>query len=148
MGKYYKGKYTVKNKAKYKGDYKNVVYRSSWERAMFRWCDENPSVVAFNSEEVIIPYICQTDNRQHRYFMDVYFKLTNGQEYLIEIKPRSQTLPPKTPKKRSKKYVTEALTYIKNQSKWTAAQEYANRRNMVFEVWDEHKLRSLGMKIL
>ena len=40
----YKGKYTIKNKSKYAGDPKKVVYRSLWERQAFKWCEENPNV--------------------------------------------------------------------------------------------------------
>ena len=52
----YRGKYTIKDKSKYAGDHKKVVYRSLWERQAFRWCESNPNVVRWNSEEVVIPY--------------------------------------------------------------------------------------------
>ena len=40
----YSGRYIVKNKTKYKGDFNNVIYRSLWERAVFGWCDNNPKI--------------------------------------------------------------------------------------------------------
>ena len=52
----YKGKYTIKNKSKYAGDSNKVVYRSLWERQAFRWCEDNPNIRFWNSEEVVIPY--------------------------------------------------------------------------------------------
>ena len=48
----YSGRYIVNNTKKYKGDFTQVVYRSLWERNVFKWCDENPKVKAWSSEEV------------------------------------------------------------------------------------------------
>ena len=70
----YKGKYTVKNKKKYAGDPTKVTYRSLWERNAFRWAESNPQVRAWNSEEVVVPYKCKTDNKLHRYFVDMKFQ--------------------------------------------------------------------------
>lgn len=146
--KTYKGRYRVRDRSKYKGDPDNVVYRSMWERQAFRWVERNPDIVAWNSEEVVIPYVCKTDNKQHRYFMDLWFRTKQGTEYLIEIKPKKETVKPKKPKRRTKRYLTEATTYIKNQSKWEAATRYAQHYGMRFEVWHEDRLRQLGIKIL
>ena len=63
----YKGKWKPKNIKKYKGDYTKIVYRSLWERNVFRWMDANPDVIEWNSEEIIVPYICGTDRKFHRY---------------------------------------------------------------------------------
>lgn len=90
----YKGKFKPKNKHKYVGDYKNIVYRSLWERNALRWLDSNPGIVAYSSEEVVIPYLCKTDNRIHRYFPDLWFQTVNGDKYLIEIKPEKEISPP------------------------------------------------------
>jgi hypothetical protein len=40
--KFYKGKFRPKNPQKYEGDFRNIVYRSMWERQVLKWCDENP----------------------------------------------------------------------------------------------------------
>jgi hypothetical protein len=148
LGNYYKGRYKVKNPHKYIGDVNNVVYRSSWERAAFKWLDENEDIVQFGSEEIIVPYVCGTDNKVHRYFVDLFFKTKEGKMYLIEIKPKKELTPPKNPGKRTRKYIKESLTYVKNQSKWKAANEYALDHGMVFQVWTEETLKSLGISIL
>lgn len=140
--------YRVKHPEKYIGDSRNVVYRSLWERNTFRWLDDNPNIVKFSSEEIVIPYLCGTDNKVHRYFVDVYFETVNGDSFLIEIKPEKELYPPKKPKRKSKRYLTESLTYMKNQSKWEAAKRYAEERGWTFEVWTEKTLRTLGIKIL
>ena len=148
MANYYKGKYKVKNKHKYVGDVNNVIYRSSWERAALKWLDENQDIKYFGSEEIVIPYRCATDNKIHRYYVDLWFENSNGEKYIIEIKPKKETAPPKNPGRRTKKYISESLTYIKNQSKWEAAQEFAMKHGLKFDIWTEDTLRSLGIKIL
>ncbi len=118
--------------------------RSSWETRFASWCDKNPSVVKWSSEETVIPYRCSTDNRIHRYFID--FKITvkdknnNVKTYLIEVKPAKQTIPPIYPGKRTQRYLGESLAYMKNTSKWKAAIEYAKDRNWEFKLITEQEL--------
>ena len=144
----YSGRYTVKNPKKYEGDFNKVKYRSLWERQAFKWLDNNLGVVGWSSEEVIVPYRCKTDGKVHRYFVDLFIRTKNGKVFLIEIKPKKQTLPPKKPSRKTKRYLSEVMTYAKNQSKWEAATAYANKYGMTFEVWNEDTLRSFGIKIL
>ena len=144
----YRGKYKVKNKSKYEGDFTNVIYRSLWERQFFRWCEDNDNVVKWSSESVVIPYKCKTDNKMHRYFMDVKVRFKNGKTFLIEIKPESQTQPPKQPKRKSKKYLNEVMTYVKNQSKWEQAEKYCEKRGWEFKIFTEKTLKSLGIRLL
>ena len=49
----YKGKYKIKNPDKYIGNPNKVVFRSLWERNAFRWCESNPKVKLWNSEEML-----------------------------------------------------------------------------------------------
>lgn len=144
----YSGRYPVKDPQKYDGDYKKVFYRSLWERQVFKWCESNPQVIKWSSEETVIPYRCRTDNRVHRYFVDVKIKMADGTTYLVEIKPKKETTPPVKPSRQTKKYVTEVMTYVKNQSKWEAAEEYCMQRGWTFVVWTEDTLKSLGIKLL
>jgi len=143
----YKGRYTVQNPDKYDGDPTNVVFRSLWERQVFKFMDTNPNVLKWQSEETVIPYRCKTDNRIHRYFIDVKM-VTKDKTYLIEIKPKKQTQAPKEPKRKTKKYITEVMTYIKNTSKWETATAYCADRGWEFQIWDEDTLKKLGIKLL
>lgn len=145
--KYYKGKYKIRNVEKYKGDPTNVIYRSSWELKFMRWCDVNPSIISWSSEETIIPYVCPTDGRPHRYFVDFRIQLRdkNGvlKTYLVEIKPEAQTMPPKVPERKTKRFIIEAATYIRNEAKWKAATQYAKDRGWEFiKLTEKH----LGIK--
>jgi hypothetical protein len=147
--KYYKGKYRVKYPEKYKGDIQNVIYRSHWERQCFKWCENNSEILWWNSESLIIPYRCATDNKMHRYFIDLTIRFKNGNTLCVEIKPASQTTKPKRKQGKSKKrFLEESLTYAKNQSKWKAAKKYCEKRNWAFQVWTENELKSLGIKLL
>ena len=143
----YKGKFTPKNEKKYIGDSKQVVYRSLWERNAFRWLDTNPNIVSWSSEEIVVPYVCGTDNKVHRYFVDLWFKNKEGKTYLVEIKPKKELLPPKKGSKQTKRFIQESLTFIKNQSKWKAAQQFALDQGWEFHVWTEETLESLGIKL-
>ena len=146
--KTYSGKWRPKNIGKYAGDATNIVYRSSWERQFFRWCDSNPNVIKWGSETLVIPYICKTDNRLHRYFVDVKVTFKNGETWAIEIKPACQSIAPKKRQRKSKKYLTEVATYVKNTSKWDAATKYCEDRGWKFAIFTEHTLRKIGIKII
>lgn len=141
----YSGKYVVKNKSKYKGNASNVVFRSLWERSVFKWCDETTDIIQWASEEVVIPYVYDVDKKYHRYFMDLRITFSNGKTILVEIKPEKETKPPAFNGKRTKGYISEGLTYVKNMNKWSAAQNYAADRGWGFEIWTENKLSAMGL---
>jgi hypothetical protein len=125
---------------KYTGDPSNIIMRSSWETRFASWCDKNPSVLKWSSEETIIPYKCPTDNRIHRYFVDFKITVTTGKTYLVEVKPKTQTQPPIYPGKRTQRYLQESLAFMKNQAKWEAANEFAKDRGWEFKIITEHEL--------
>lgn len=141
----YSGKYRVKNKSKYKGDSSNVIYRSMWEKYCMMWFDKSDRVRLWSSEEIIIPYLYEVDKRYHRYFPDFVVHWARGGTSLIEVKPKKETAPP-TSARRTKRYITEGLTYVKNRNKWKAAEEYCKDRNWHFEIWTEYELDILGIK--
>ena len=144
----YQGRYTIKRPEKYAGDAKKVVFRSLWERQAFKWCENNPKVKMWNSEEVVVPYKSTVDKKLHRYFVDLLIQMEDKSTYLVEIKPKKETSPPKKPKRKTKKYINEQLTFIKNQDKWEAAAEFAEHKGWKFQVWTEETLKNLGIKIL
>ena len=143
----YRGKYRVSNPRKYKGDPRNVVYRSSWEYKFMQWCESSPSVEEWSSEEFIIPYISPVDGKRHRYFPDFYVKVKENtgkvKKMLIEVKPLKQTMKPKKPKRQTKGYLFEVYEYAKNQAKWKAADNFCKDRSWEFKVMTE---KELGIK--
>jgi hypothetical protein len=145
MAKYLQGVYKIKNPDKYAGNPTNVLFRSSWELRFMNWVDVNPSVVKWSSEETIIPYVCPTDNRAHRYFVDfkIQIKGKDGtlNTWLVEIKPAAQTVSPKPrAKNNNKRFLIEAGTYLKNRAKWQAAEQFCKDRGWTFIILTEHHL--------
>lgn len=140
----YSGQYKPVNYHKYKGDPRRVFYRSSWELMFMKYCDREENVIEWGSEELIIPYRCPTDGRVHRYYPDFYVKVRDKdgslKKYIIEIKPKKQTQPPKQPQRKTKKYLQEVNTFMKNAAKWKAAKNYCDDRRMDFLILTEDHL--------
>lgn len=140
----YSGRFIPKNPQKYVGDYKNIIYRSSWECKVMSWLDQNPSIISWASEELIIPYISPVDNRRHRYFPDflVKMKTKDGtvKTMMLEVKPRKQTIQPEPRKRVTKQYINEVTTWGVNQAKWKAATEYCLDRGWEFKLITEDHL--------
>ena len=138
------GRYRPSNIKKYRGDYRNIIYRSSWEKVFMAYCDRNDNIIEWGSEEVIIPYRSPLDNRLHRYFPDFYVKVKDKsgapKKYIIEIKPKRQCTEPKIQKTKSRKYVREVMEYAKNQAKWGAARNWCSDRMMEFKILTEDNL--------
>ena len=110
-----------------------------------KWCDNNPNVLQWWSEELAIPYRDPVTKRWRRYFPDFWMKVQeqNGQikSYLIEVKPKRQVEGPKPQKRRTKSYITEVMTYATNKAKWAAANDYCNDRLWEFKLVTERELK-------
>lgn len=143
-GKTYKGTYKIKKPEKYVGNPDAVTYRSLWERACFVWAERNPDVVRWSSEEVVVPYYDEASKRQRRYFIDLQIEFKDGTKVLVEIKPHKQTKPPRKGKNRTR-YLEESLTYVTNVCKWKAADAFAKSKGWKFDIWDEKKLKAMGI---
>lgn len=145
--KTYKGYFKPKNPKKYKGDPTNIIYRSSWECKLMIRLDEDPNVISWGSEEIVIPYLSPIDNKIHRYFVDFIVTKINKEgikeTILIEVKPEKQTKPPKIQKNITRKYITEVKTWGVNEAKWKAAKEYCDDRKWKFYIFTE---KELGVK--
>ena len=61
----YKGKFVPTDPKKYKGNPRNIIYRSMWERNVMVQFDRNENIVEWSSEEVVIPYVSPCDNQIH-----------------------------------------------------------------------------------
>mgnify|MGYP006273221949 CR=1 FL=1 len=141
---YKQGIFKPNHPDKYRGDVNNIIYRSGWEKRVMDWCDTNKNVVSWSSEEIIIPYISPVDNRPHRYFVDFYVEALDrdGKKvvYLLEVKPKGQTQEPKVQKRKTKRYITEVVTWGVNQAKWKAAEEFCKDRGWTFRLITETDL--------
>jgi len=144
MGESIKSRYTPIYPSKYQGNAKYIICRSSWERKFCQWCDMNNSIISWASEEFSIPYVSPKDNRVHKYYPDYLIKVKEKNDkiktYVVEVKPYKQTRPPKTPKRKTKSYLTECVTYAVNQAKWKAAKEFCEDHRIEFKVVTEKEL--------
>lgn len=145
--KSHKGRFTPRNPSKYRGDISNITYRSSWERAVMKWCDENSKVSSWSSEEVVVPYMSPLDGRMHRYFVDFLIEVQTARgakRYLTEVKPFRFTQEPKIPKRKTRQFLAEVAQWGVNNAKWDAARIYAKQRGWEFMILTERDLGSLG----
>ena len=143
MAESHKGKYKPLFPNKYKGDPTGIIYRSSWEKKFMTYCDMNDKILEWASEEIMIPYR-SPDGKVRRYFPDFYIKVCDAmnevKKYIIEIKPKKQTVPPPKPQRQTKRYIQEVFEYARNQSKWEAAREWCKDRGYEFKVFTEKEL--------
>jgi len=86
------------------------------------YCDNNPNILEWGSEEIIIPYKSPLDKKVH------------------EVKPKRHLSPPKEPKRKTKRYLGEVNTYIINQAKFKAAEEFCKDRKLGFRILTEEHL--------
>ena len=127
----------------------NIIYRSGLELKLMLVLDKNPNVIQWSSEKVIIPYkhpvkSAQSGTPQYaRYFVDFYMKLKVGEvvkEYLIEVKPDSQTREAKNHgNKKPSTLLYEQLQFAINTSKWEAAKKWRE---------DQKRLKNRDIKFL
>lgn len=130
------------NKDKFIGEY--AIFRSSYERKFMLWADKNPNVLEWSSERVVIPYLSPVDNRIHRYYIDSYIVIKEGdkiKKYLIEIKPYAQTVAPKPSKRKKKETVLyENMQWQINNAKWESARKFASSKGAEFLILTEKEL--------
>jgi len=132
---YKQGLYTPANPRKYIGNLNTIRYMSSWELEMHKFLDNNPNILEWSSEPIVIPYIKPTDGEVHRYFPDYYVKYVDkyGKVHheIVEVKPRSQrTLREGASRK-------EVIDYHVNQAKWKYAKVWCEERGLEFCIISE-----------
>jgi hypothetical protein len=139
------GKFQPKNPKKYKGDYRNIVFRSSWELTVFKYLDTSPSVIQWSSEEFFVPYKHPFTGRFSRYFPDIWLKYKNKEgtitQTVWEIKPKKYTEQPRIPKRKTKNWKYTTQQYIINKAKWESCEEFCKKKGYNFQVITEEHLK-------
>ena len=136
----YKSIFKPKHPKKYIGDSSNIICRSNWEREFCNYCDSNKNIVTWASEEFCIPYRSPIDRKMHRYFQEFWVEKDNGEQLVIEVKPKQHLVPPKKPKRQTVKYLREMRTFAVNQRKFEVAQEYCKNKGMKFQIMTQDEL--------
>ena len=144
MAKFAQGRYNMKNPDKYIGG-KTPLYRSSWEFAFMRFCDESPSIQKWASESIKIPYRHPFTGKYTVYVPDFFivYMDKNGKKHaeMVEVKPMSQTRMDAAGKSLAKK-----KQVVVNMAKWEAANSYAKQRKIRFRVVSEEQLFHNGKR--
>lgn len=144
MARFAQGKFTLKNPEKYAGG-RTPTYRSSWEWAMMRFCDENPNVEQWASEAIKIPYRDPLTGRYTIYVPDFFIVYSdrNGKQRveLIEVKPENQA-----DKRKLGRSKANQAHYIRNMAKWEAARAWCKQKGIFFRVITENDIFHNGKR--
>lgn len=144
MAKFAQGKFTLKNPDKYVGT-KTPTYRSSWEFAFMRFCDENPSVEKWASEAIRIPYKNPFTGKHTIYVPDFFIAYSdakgNQKVEVIEVKPDNQTTKESLGNSRSNQ-----MHWALNQVKWEAARAWCKQKGIFFRVITEKDIFHQGKR--
>jgi hypothetical protein len=131
---YSQGFFEVRNPQKYLGKSK-PKYRSGWEHAFMRFCDNNDNIVGWASESISIPYRNPLTGKTTNYIPDflVQYRTRNNEvkTELIEIKPKKQSV------LESKMSVRDRAIVAVNYAKWDAATKWCRRQGLQFRVITE-----------
>jgi hypothetical protein len=140
--KFNQGTYKLKNPDKYIG-LGSPRFRSGWEFAVMRMCDENSAIHQWASESVKIPYRDPLTGKHTVYVPDffVVFEDRNKKKRaeLWEVKPAKQTL-----RERVGKNPYDQAQFVRNQVKWQMAQNWCKQNGVVFRIITEDQLFANG----
>jgi hypothetical protein len=138
------GRFALKNPSKYLGT-KDPLYRSSWEFAFMKFCDESTAIAKWASEAVRIPYRNPLTGRYTIYVPDFFINYVDkgGQTHaeIVEIKPQNQSL-----KEKVGKNLNNQASYILNRAKWEAATVWCRQKGLKFRVINETDIFHQGNK--
>lgn len=106
---------------------KDIHYRSSWERDVMICFEKCQDIIEYYGDNYLsIPY--ELGGVSKNYWPDFFVKFSNGNYYVIEIKPKDQT------------------QQILNLAKWKFAIQYCSQRGWNFQVWTEKFIKKIKMR--
>jgi len=136
MPKFQNGEYVPQNANKYVGK-KFPRYRSGWELAVFRMCDNHPSVIKWGSETHRIPYKNPLTGKNTTYVPDLLmvYQDKNGNKHaeMVEIKPSKQMM-------ENAKTQHDKMHAVVNAAKWEAARAWCKANGLGFRVITENQI--------
>lgn len=165
---YNQGNYIPKNRDKVLklNTQGGVYYRSSWEKKIMTWLDNNKSIVKWGAECIRIPYqMTHFENgdsriKEHSYYPDFYYeiKLSDGRfdRVVAEVKPMKEykmvldlnegklAVPDKGLKK-LKNFEYDLKMAYKNKNKWETMINWCNLKGYKFIVITEESLKRFNL---
>lgn len=143
MTKFAQGVYQVANPQKYVGK-REPRYRSGWEHAFMRFCDNNQNILQWASESISIPYRHPLTGKSTIYIPDFLITYRTKDNRMcaevIEIKPKKQSV------LESKASARDRAVVAVNYAKWDAAQKWCRQQGLVFRVVTEDDIFHTGPK--
>ena len=144
MSRFAQGEYTVENPTKYVGN-KKPYYRSSWELAFMRMCDNHPAILGWGSETHRIPYKNPLTGKHTIYVPDFFIAYADrkGKQRveLIEVKPENQAVKEKLGRSKHNQ-----ASWVVNQAKWEAARAYCKQKGIFFRIITEKDIFHSGKR--
>lgn len=114
----------------------SIIYRSSYEKKFIMWLENEKRVKYWGSECFSIPYR-MVDGKMHNYYPDYFVEMEDGECWVVEIKPYSQTQKP----------INENCwgyrEYVKNMCKWKATQEFCKSKGYKFRIFTERTIEKI-----
>ncbi len=131
---------------KYRGNAKEIIYRSSYELKCMEHFDNAHNVIWWQSEEIQISYYDRGKEYHRIYFPDFVIgtkdKDNKEKTIMIEVKPYIQTKLPKksTGEDAYNRYLLELEAFATNVCKWEAAKKYCKKLGWEFQILTEHEI--------
>ncbi len=143
----------------------SVIYRSSWEKRIMIWLDNNEKIKMWGSECLEIPYqMTHFDNgmtkiKTHRYYPDFYYEMLMDdgtiRKVVVEVKPQKEynmvklleegklEIPDKLGKLKSFEY--DLKMAYKNKEKWSMVIKWCDKKGYEFIIITEEHLKKFGI---
>lgn len=142
--RYSQGIFNPRFPNKYRGSLP-IYYRSNLELCALRMLDNNPNVLTYGSESVVIPYTSPLDGRVHCYFVDLVAALKDKtgiiKKLLIEVKPHKLLSSPIFSNRKSPSTLLyENKQYALNMAKFDAAKKWCVKNNYTFLILTEREI--------
>lgn len=141
--KFKQGVFKPKHPEKLLGKDGFAYYRSGLELNYFHILDNNPNVLKWGSEEIVVPYYFE--GKWHNYYIDIFVIFKNGDDikkFIIELKPYKQTVQPIWSKRRKQiNYLNECREFAKNTAKWESARKFAAAKGCEFHILTEKDIK-------
>ena len=165
---YNQGNYVPKNKDKVikLNTQGGVYFRSSWEKKIMHWLDNNSTITKWGAECLRIPYqITHFDNgytkiKEHSYFPDFYYEMRLPDETLkqvvVEVKPMKEFQMvqdlnegklnvPENGMKKLKNFEYDLKMAYKNKQKWETMINWCNKKGYDFIIITEQHLKRFNL---
>ena len=134
LPRFARGKFFPKNREKYIG-LKTPTYRSSWEQAFMRLCDEHPYVAKWASESIKIPYRHPFTGKYTVYVPDFFIVFSGLNNFVNDVSEGMTELK----KKYSNQHPTNITTLnVKNSEDENDFLSYGNSAKNLYLVLQDH----------